>query len=365
MSLSFRWLKLLSNMTKITDLHKLWLKRTGYRKFFNNSEAEFKLARKLIQSRSKTTKAYVIKNSIQTEEQYELALKELSILFDLNPEVGSPDGDRLEELVTLVQAYEAIHFPMSQPTAFEAISFRVEQQLAEIHPGEILHKEFMKPRRITARKMSLAISLTDSQIIEITSGRHPITSEIALQLGKFFSMDPSFWMDLQSEYDSRVSSPALEKEPSRVINTQDIRTSSDPDLAGSYNAMLRAARSAEDLAIQTNTSVLVSIDGKDVDLTASDLISRRKQETDTIEKSKGNVYADLKFPDADQMLRKAYLVSKISELILSKRLNEDEVASLLGISKTNLSKILKGQFRGVSEEELSSHLKQVQKARAC
>ena len=56
----------------------------------------------------------MIKNSIQTEEQYELALKELSILFDLNPEVGSsrPDGDRLEELVTLVQAYEAIHFPM-------------------------------------------------------------------------------------------------------------------------------------------------------------------------------------------------------------------------------------------------------------
>ena len=238
-------------------------------------------------------------------------------------------------------------------------------KMAEIHPGEILHKEFMKPRRITARKMSLTISLTAIQIIEITSGRQPITPEISLQLGKFFSMNPSFWMNLQSEYDRRISSTVLEQEPYRAINTQDIRTSSDPDLAGSYDAMLRAARSAEDLAIQTNTSVLVSIDGKDVDLTASDLISRRKQETDTIEKSKGNVYADLKFPDADQMLRKAYLVSKISELILSKRLNEDEVASLLGISKTNLSKILKGQFRGVSEEELSSHLKQVQKARAC
>ena len=149
-------------------------------------------------------KASVIQNSIQTEEQYELALKELSILFDLDPEVGSPDGDRLEELVTLVQAYEAIHFPMSQPTAFEAISFRVEQQLEEIHPGEILHKEFMKPRRITARKMSLAISLTASQIIEITAGRQPITFEIALQIGKFFSMDPSFWMNLQSEYDLRL-----------------------------------------------------------------------------------------------------------------------------------------------------------------
>jgi antitoxin HigA-1 len=307
----------------------------------------------------------VIKNSIQTEEQYELALKELSILFDLNPEVGSPDGGRLEELVTLVQAYEAMHFPMSQPTAFEAISFRVEQQLAEIHPGEILHKEFMKPRRITARKMSLAISLTAIQIIEITSGRQPITSEIALQLGKFFSMDPGFWMNLQNEYDRRISSTALEQEPYRAINTQDIRTCSDPDLAGSYDAMLRAARSAEDLAIRTNTSILVSIDGKDVELTASDLISRRKQETDTIEKSKGHVYADLKFPDADQMLRKAYLVSKISELLLTKKLKENEASSILGISKTTLSKILKGQFREVSENELSSFLTQAQKARAC
>jgi antitoxin HigA-1 len=307
----------------------------------------------------------VIKNSIQTEEQYELALKELSILFDLNPEVGSPDGGRLEELVTLVQAYEAMHFPMSQPTAFEAISFRVEQQLAEIHPGEILHKEFMKPRRITARKMSLAISLTAIQIIEITSGRQPITSEIALQLGKFFSMDPGFWMNLQNEYDRRISSTALEQEPYRAINTQDIRTCSDPDLAGSYDAMLRAARSAEDLAIRTNTSILVSIDGKDVELTASDLISRRKQETDTIEKSKGHVYADLKFPDADQMLRKAYLVSKISELLLTKKFKENEASSILGISKTTLSKILKGQFREVSENELSSFLTQAQKARAC
>jgi hypothetical protein len=111
-SLSFRWLKWLGTMTKITDLHKLWLKRTGYRKVFNNSEAKFKLARKLIQARNKTAKASVIKNFIQTNEEHDLALKELSKLFDLNPEMGSPDGDRLEELVTLVHAYEALHFPM-------------------------------------------------------------------------------------------------------------------------------------------------------------------------------------------------------------------------------------------------------------
>ena len=56
------------------------------------------------------------------------------------------------------------------------------------------------------------------------------------------------------------------------MNSRDIRNSSDPDLAGSYAAMLRAARSAEDIAIKTNTSILVSMDGKDVELTAADLI---------------------------------------------------------------------------------------------
>ena len=60
------------------------------------------------------------------------------------------------------------------------------------------------------------------------------------------------------------------------MNPKDIRTSTDPDLAGSYAAMLRAAKSAEDLAIKTNTSIIVSMDGKEVRLTAQDLIKMRE-----------------------------------------------------------------------------------------
>ena len=62
------------------------------------------------------------------------------------------------------------------------------------------------------------------------------------------------------------------------MNPKDIRNSSDPDLAGSFAAIQRAARSAQDLAISTNTSILVSIDGKDVELTAADLIKMRENE---------------------------------------------------------------------------------------
>ena len=62
------------------------------------------------------------------------------------------------------------------------------------------------------------------------------------------------------------------------MNTKDIRTSTDPDLAGSFAAMERAARAAQDLAIKTNTGIVVAIDGKNVELAAADLIKLREQE---------------------------------------------------------------------------------------
>jgi hypothetical protein len=62
------------------------------------------------------------------------------------------------------------------------------------------------------------------------------------------------------------------------MNTKDICLSSDLDLAGSFAAMERAARAAQDLAIKTNTGIVVSVDGKAVDLTAAELIKMREEE---------------------------------------------------------------------------------------
>ena len=61
------------------------------------------------------------------------------------------------------------------------------------------------------------------------------------------------------------------------MNTKDIRTSTDPDLAGSFAAMERAALAAKDIAIKTNTGIVVAIDGKNVELAAADLIKLRDQ----------------------------------------------------------------------------------------
>ncbi|HME58670.1 MAG TPA: hypothetical protein VKF63_10060 [Terracidiphilus sp.] len=63
---------------------------------------------------------------IKSEADYEAALKEIERLW--GAEEGSADGDRLEILTTLVEAYEEKHFPMDLPDPIEAIKFRLEQQ---------------------------------------------------------------------------------------------------------------------------------------------------------------------------------------------------------------------------------------------
>ena len=84
--------------------------------------------------------------------------------------------------------------------------------LDEIHPGEILLEDFMKPMGITARQLAADIDVSPSRISEIVHGTRPITADTALRLGLFFSMGLRFWLNLQSEYDMRTAKRTLQKE---------------------------------------------------------------------------------------------------------------------------------------------------------
>ena len=64
---------------------------------------------------------------IKTEEDYKAALREVSAFFDNEPVPGSAEGDRFEVLITLVEGYEAKHYPIELPDPVEAIKFRMEQ----------------------------------------------------------------------------------------------------------------------------------------------------------------------------------------------------------------------------------------------
>jgi addiction module HigA family antidote len=89
---------------------------------------------------------------------------------------------------------------------------KMTKLLDEIHPGEILLEDFMKPMGITARQLAADIDVSPSRISEIVNGARPITADTALRLGLFFSMEPRFWLNLQSEYDMRIAKRTLQKE---------------------------------------------------------------------------------------------------------------------------------------------------------
>jgi hypothetical protein len=61
-----------------------------------------------------------------------------------------------------------------------------------------------------------------------------------------------------------------------IIPTPDIRNSTDPDILGSYYAIQRARQAAIDLAIQTNTAIVTTVDGKIVRIPAAELIKKRQ-----------------------------------------------------------------------------------------
>jgi HTH-type transcriptional regulator/antitoxin HigA len=73
---------------------------------------------------------------IRTKADYKAALREVSAYFDDEPEPRTPEGDRFEVLLTLVEAYESRHFPVELPDPVEAIKFRMEQ--AGLSPKDLV-----------------------------------------------------------------------------------------------------------------------------------------------------------------------------------------------------------------------------------
>jgi predicted XRE-type DNA-binding protein len=71
-----------------------------------------------------------------------------------------------------------------------------------------------------------------------------------------------------------------------------------------------------------------------------------------VEEGTTNVYADLGRPDADEMLIKAQLATKIGEIIKRRRLTQVEAAAIIGMPQPKLSGLLRGQFRGVGEAKM-------------
>jgi antitoxin HigA-1 len=86
---------------------------------------------------------------------------------------------------------------------------RKKQLLPPVHPGEILLLEFLEPMELSQYALAKATGVPPRRINEIVLGKRGISADTALRLGRYFGMEPQFWLNLQSRYDLDVARDEL------------------------------------------------------------------------------------------------------------------------------------------------------------
>lgn len=92
------------------------------------------------------------------------------------------------------------------------------KKLPNIHPGEILLEEFMKPLKLSQYKVAKGISVAPIRISEILHKKRAISADTALRLGKYFGNSAQFWMNLQAHYDLEEQKDKLSKSLDKEVH---------------------------------------------------------------------------------------------------------------------------------------------------
>ena len=83
-------------------------------------------------------------------------------------------------------------------------------KIANIHPGEILNEEFLKPLGITAYRLSKDIGIPQTRTSQIIKGKRRVTADTALRLSKYFGTSTKFWLGIQNDFDIEEQTDKLE-----------------------------------------------------------------------------------------------------------------------------------------------------------
>jgi HTH-type transcriptional regulator / antitoxin HigA len=106
---------------------------------------------------------------IHTDQDYRAALKDVSALFDNEPEPGTPEGDYFDIMITLIEAYESKQFPVDLPNPIDAIKFRMEQS------------------GLSAADLVPAIGRTN-RVYEVLNGKRALTLPMIWKLHELFGI---------------------------------------------------------------------------------------------------------------------------------------------------------------------------------
>ena len=95
------------------------------------------------------------------------------------------------------------------------------EKLDNIHPGEVLQEDFMKPLEITAYRLSKDLGIPQTRISEILKGRRRVSADTALRLSKYFGNSAKFWLGLQDDYDLEEELNSRKREFQKIKRRKD------------------------------------------------------------------------------------------------------------------------------------------------
>ena len=75
------------------------------------------------------------------------------------------------------------------------------RKLPNIHPGEVLLEEFLRPNGISQNALAVSVGVSPRRINEVVLGKRAITADTALRLAHYFGTSEQFWMALQASFD--------------------------------------------------------------------------------------------------------------------------------------------------------------------
>ena len=78
------------------------------------------------------------------------------------------------------------------------------------HPGEFLHTRFLAPLRISQTDLAAALGISRRRVNELIRGHRGITADTAVRLGRYFGNEPTFWMQLQCDWDLHEAAKRLD-----------------------------------------------------------------------------------------------------------------------------------------------------------
>ena len=81
------------------------------------------------------------------------------------------------------------------------MSKKPRARIPNVHPGDVLLEDFLRPMEISQCRLSKAVCISEATVSDLVNGRRRVTADIALRLARFFGASAQFWLNLQQMYD--------------------------------------------------------------------------------------------------------------------------------------------------------------------